>query len=142
MNNSIAVSPSLVRGHLAAIKVELIELAKLNIVDPFQKIIIDELKKAKILIEIYIDKLPNDSVSNQEKSIAQAQKDEQEYKENSRAFKPEESDLLDMFNEGKFQIVARSYPMLKVFEKIIAFKDASNVLITGDTGTGKELVAN
>ena len=45
MNNSIAVSPSLVRGHLAAIKVELIELAKLNIVDPFQKIIIDELKK-------------------------------------------------------------------------------------------------
>ncbi|MBT3422570.1 sigma 54-interacting transcriptional regulator, partial [Candidatus Woesearchaeota archaeon] len=142
MNNSIAVSPSLVRGHLAAINAELIELAKIKIVDSFQKIIIDELEKAKILIEIYLDKLPKESESNQEEILAQTQKDEQEYKENSRAFKPEESDLLDKFNEGKFQIVARSYPMLKVFEKIIAFKDASNVLITGDTGTGKELVAN
>ncbi|MCP4676744.1 MAG: sigma-54-dependent Fis family transcriptional regulator [Deltaproteobacteria bacterium] len=43
---------------------------------------------------------------------------------------------------GRFQIIGRSEPMQKVFEVVDRVADTpSTVLITGDSGTGKELIA-
>ena len=142
MNNSIAISPPLLRGHLMSVKDELAELAKFKIIDPLQKIIFDDLEKMKVLIELYLDKLSKEQGLSQNEVIAQELKGKQKYKANRKAFTPEESDLFNKFSEGEHKIVSNSDSMLKVFEKILAFKDVGNVLITGDSGTGKELVAN
>ena len=62
--------------------------------------------------------------------------------DNSRKnFSPEEIDIFKKFEEGDHGIIARSQAMLEVFLEILAYSSTKNILVSGETGTGKELVA-
>jgi DNA-binding NtrC family response regulator len=66
----------------------------------------------------------------------------QQSKKEIKLLKQKESVLRQEINKGKHFIIARSPQMLKVLDLVqkVAQTDA-NVLITGDNGTGKELIA-
>ena len=74
---------------------------------------------------------------NQEPSTASSKLYQQWSNE---SFSLKEETTFNHYRE-KFGIVAHSRAMLKVFSAIEKYKDSITVLITGKTGTGKELVA-
>lgn len=55
-------------------------------------------------------------------------------------FSDEDEQIFDLFNE-KYSFIGQSKAMLKIFTLIIRFADNINILITGETGSGKEKVA-
>lgn len=59
-----------------------------------------------------------------------------------KGFSPEELKLKNKFSEGEHGIITNSQSMLDLFQEIQDYKDVDNILVTGETGTGKELVSN
>jgi len=80
-----------------------------------------------------------------EKQVSEKESLIEEYSEKPLDIKPEkisDPDDVDLLKKFKrYGLVANSQAMLRVFKDIEKYKDEITVLITGETGTGKELVA-
>jgi len=144
MNQTItysATDANILECHLNTIQAELDLIKKFKIVPEENKKTFDELAKMKIIVEYAMDLfVKNNNISKDEVHEAKKNGIEQ-YNQIRTTFSPEERKLIEKFSQGEYGIITSSDSMLDVFEEIEAYKNVANVLVTGETGTGKELVA-